>query len=157
MKQARHMAIKEVLTRVSVGSQEDLLKLLKKAGFDVTQATLSRDLKDLGVGRVNTADGVRYVLQTEAEEQKLRAFLGYEIEGIDSNESVIVVKTLPGRAQGVAGIIDGLHHPLVLGTIAGDNTIFVTPKSVKKIPDLIKVIRSLMSEQRNPIHTSSLH
>ncbi|MEX2191538.1 MAG: arginine repressor [Bacteroidota bacterium] len=157
MKQARHMAIKEVLTRVNVGSQEDLLKLLKKAGFDVTQATLSRDLKDLGVGRVNTADGVRYVLQTEAEEQKLRAFLGYEIEGIDSNESVIVVKTLPGRAQGVAGIIDGLHHPLVLGTIAGDNTIFVTPKSVKKIPDLIKVIRSLMSEQRNPIHTSSLH
>jgi transcriptional regulator of arginine metabolism len=157
MKHARHLAIKEILTRRNVGSQEDLLRLLKKAGFEVTQATLSRDLRDLGVGRVNTADGARYVLQTEIEEQKLRAFLGYEIEDIDSNESVIVVKTLPGRAQGVAGIIDGLHHPLVLGTIAGDNTIFITPKSVKKIPDLIRVIRSLMSEQRNPVNISSLH
>jgi len=157
MKQARYLAIKEILTHEIVGNQEDLLRLLKKAGFDVTQATLSRDLKELGVGRVNTSDGARYVLQTEIEEQKLRAFLGYEIEGIDSNESVIVVKTLPGRAQGVAGIIDGLHHPLVLGTIAGDNTIFVTPKSVKKIPDLIKVIRSLLSEQRNSIHHPSLH
>lgn len=157
MKHARHLAIKEILVRQIVGNQEDLLRLLKRAGFDVTQATLSRDLKDLGVGRVNTAEGVRYVLQTEIEEQKLRAFLGYEIEDIDSNESVIVVKTLPGRAQGVAGIIDGLHHPLVLGTIAGDNTIFITPKSVKKIPDLIKVIRSLMSEQRNSANISSLH
>lgn len=157
MKLARHLAIKEILARQNVGSQEDLLRYLKKAGFDVTQATLSRDLKDLGVGRVNSPEGARYVLQTEVEEQKLRAFLGYEIEDIDSNESVIVVKTLPGRAQGVAGIIDGLHHPLVLGTIAGDNTIFITPKSVKKIPDLIKVIRSLMSEQRNPVTISSPH
>ncbi len=157
MKQARHLAIKEILAREIVGNQEDLLRLLKRAGFDVTQATLSRDLKALGVGRVNTVDGVRYVPQTEVEEQKLRAFLGYEIEGIDSNESVIVVKTLPGRAQGVAGIIDGLRHPLVLGTIAGDNTIFITPKSVKKIPDLMKVIRSLMSEQQNSTHRPSLH
>ena len=152
MKHARLLAIKEILAHAIVGNQDELLRLLKKGGFAITQATLSRDLKDLGVGRVNTADGVRYVLQTEVEEQKLRAFLGYEIEEIDSNESVIVVKTLPGRAQGVAGIIDGLHHPLVLGTIAGDNTILVTPKSVKKIPDLIKVIRSLMSDQQNPIH-----
>jgi transcriptional regulator of arginine metabolism len=157
MKQARHLAIKEILAHKVVAGQEDLLVLLKKAGFEVTQATLSRDLKDLGVGRINTPGGARYVLQTQVEEQKLRAFLGYEIEEIDSNESVIVVKTLPGRAQGVAGIIDGLRHPLILGTIAGDNTIFVTPKSVKKIPDLIKVIRSLMSEQRNPIHQPSLH
>lgn len=149
------MAIKEILMGHPIGSQEDLLRSLRKAGFEVTQATLSRDLKELGVGRVNTSGGPRYVLQTEIEEQRLRAFLGYEIEGIDSNEAVIVVKTLPGRAQGVAGIIDGLHHPLVLGTIAGDNTIFVTPKSVKKIPDLIKVIRSLMTEQRPTTHPST--
>lgn len=150
------MVIKEILAREVVASQEDLQWLLKKAGFEVTQATLSRDLKDLGVARINTPEGLRYVLQTHAEEQKLRAFLGYEIEHIDSNESVIVVKTLPGRAGGVAGFIDGLHHPLILGTIAGDNTIFVTPKSVKRIPDLIKVIRSLMSEQRDSIHQPSL-
>lgn len=157
MKQARHLAIKQILAHKAVGTQEDLSKALRKAGFEVTQATLSRDLKELGVGRVNTTDGTRYVLQPEAEEQKLRAFLGFEIEGIDSNESVIVVKTLPGRAQGVAEIIDGLRHPLILGTIAGDNTIFITPTSVKKIPDLIRTIRSLLSEERSVPHPSHLN
>ena len=151
------MAIKQILTQGLVGTQEGLSKALKKAGFDVTQATLSRDLKELGVGRINTPEGTRYVLQPEAEEQKLRAFLGYEIEGIDSNESVIVIKTLPGRAQGVAEIIDGLHHPLILGTIAGDNTIFITPRSVRKIQELIKTIKSLLSEERSVPHPSSLN
>lgn len=154
MKQARQMAIKQILSHQVVGTQEDLSKALRKAGFQVTQATLSRDLRELGVGRVNTADGMRYVLQPEIEERKLRAFLGYEIEDIDSNESVVVIKTLPGRAQGVAEIIDGLHHPLILGTIAGDNTIFITPTSVKRIQELIKTIRSLLAEERSVSHPS---
>jgi transcriptional regulator of arginine metabolism len=157
MKQARHMAIKQILAHQVVGTQDDLSRALRKAGYEVTQATLSRDLKELGVGRVNTAGGMRYVLQPEAEEQKLRAFLGYEIEEIDSNESVVVVKTLPGRAQGVAEIIDGLRHPLILGTIAGDNTIFITPTSVKKIHELIKTIRSLLSEKRSVPHPPHLN
>lgn len=155
MKQARQLAIKQILAQQSIGTQEVLLKALKKAGFVVTQATLSRDLKELGVGRVNTSDGIHYVLQPEIEEQKLRAFVGFEIEAVSANESVIVIKTLPGRAQGVAEIIDGLHHPLILGTLAGDNTIFITPTSVRKIPELTKTIRSLLSEERAVIHTST--
>jgi len=148
MKQKRQLAIKEILSEKRIATQDELSQALKRAGFKVTQATLSRDLRELGVGRVNTPDGPRYVLQPENEERKLRAFLGYEIEGIRANEAVIVVKTLPGRAQGVAEIIDSLHHPLVLGTLAGDNTILVTPASVKKIPDVMRVIRSLMVERR---------
>jgi transcriptional regulator of arginine metabolism len=156
MKQKRQLAIKEILGQRIIATQEELAQALKKAGFAVTQATLSRDLRELGVGRVNAPEGPRYVLQPENEEQKMRAFLGYEIEGIRANESIIVVKTLPGRAQGVAEIIDSLHHPLVLGTLAGDNTILVTPASVKKIPDVMRVIRSLMSEQarRRPAASS---
>lgn len=148
MKQKRQLAIKEILSEKRIATQDELSQALKRAGFKVTQATLSRDLRELGVGRVNTPDGPRYVLQPENEERKLRAFLGYEIEGIRANEAVIVVKTLPGRAQGVAEIIDSLHHPLVLGTLAGDNTILVTPASVKKIPHVVRVIRSLMVERR---------
>lgn len=145
MKQQRHMAIKEILGNHAIATQEELSLALKKAGFEVTQATLSRDLRELGVGRVNTPQGQRYVLQPEHEEQRLRKFLGYEIEGVRANEALIVVKTLPGRAQGVAEIIDSLHHPLVLGTLAGDNTILVTPSSVKRIPDVVRILRSLMS------------
>ncbi|MBI4417414.1 MAG: arginine repressor [Ignavibacteriales bacterium] len=156
MKQKRQLAIKEILGQRIIATQEELAQALKKAGFAVTQATLSRDLRELGVGRVSVPEGPRYVLQPENEEQKMRAFLGYEIEGIRANESVVVVKTLPGRAQGVAEIIDNLRHPLVLGTLAGDNTILVTPASVKKIPDVMRVIRSLMSEQarRRPAASS---
>lgn len=147
-KQLRHLALKEIITRRRVGTQEELGKALRKAGFRVTQATLSRDLKELGVGRINTPDGMQYVLQTEKEEERLKAFVGYEVEGIDYNEAMIVVKTLPGRAQGVAEIIDGLHHAAILGTIAGDNTIFVTPTSTRKIQEVIKAIRSLMTETK---------
>ena len=147
-KQLRHLALKEIITHRHVGTQEDLGKALRKAGFHVTQATLSRDLKELGVGRISTPEGMQYVLQTEKEEERLKAFVGYEVEGIDHNEALIVVKTLPGRAQGVAEIIDGLHHASILGTLAGDNTIFVTPTSTRKIQEVIKAIRSLMTETK---------
>lgn len=147
-KQSRHLALKQIITHQQVGTQDDLGKALKKAGFQVTQATLSRDLKELGVGRMNTPLGMRYVLRAENEEERLKAFIGYEVEGIEHNEALIVVKTLPGRAQGVAEIIDGLHHPSILGTLAGDNTIFVTPTTSRKIQEIIKVLRSLMTETK---------
>jgi len=124
---------------------------LKKKGFSVTQATLSRDCKELGVARVNTADGVRYVLHTESEERRLKPFIGYEIESIDANESLIVIKTLPGRAQGVAEILDGLHHPSILGTLAGDNTIFITPASVGKVEEILKLLRRMTTEPQQQV------
>ncbi len=147
-KQSRHVAIKHIILHEHVETQDDLCKTLRKSGHAVTQATLSRDLKELGVGRVNTADGVRYVLHAEGEEQKLKSFVGYEIEDIAHNEAIIVIRTLPGRAQGVAGIIDGLHHPAILGTLAGDNTVFVTSTSVRKIPEVMKALKSMMSEEK---------
>ena len=148
IKQARHVAIKHIILHQHVETQNDLCRALRKAGHSVTQATLSRDLKELGVGRVNTSEGVRYVLHAESEEQKLKSFVGYEIEDIAHNEALIVIRTLPGRAQGVAEIIDGLHHPAILGTLAGDNTIFVTPTSARRISEVIKALRSLMSEEK---------
>jgi transcriptional regulator of arginine metabolism len=147
-KQARHISIREIITHRLIASQEDLCKALKSAGFDVTQATLSRDMKELGIARVNSPDGARYVLHVESEERRLQSFIGYEIQHIESNESLIVIKTLPGRAQGVAEIIDSMRIPDILGTIAGDNTIFITPKSVRKIPGLIKSFHQLLTETK---------
>lgn len=144
----RHLAIKQIISHGLVGSQEELSKALRKLGHHATQATLSRDLKELGIARVNTPEGLRYMLHPETEERKMRPFVGYEVEQIDANESVIVVKTLPGRAQGVAEIIDSVHIPGILGTLAGDNTIFITPTSVKKIPDVIRALKTMMKEEK---------
>jgi transcriptional regulator of arginine metabolism len=147
-KQNRHFTIKHIITHQAIASQDELCQALRKAGFDVTQATLSRDMKELGIARVNTPDGVRYVLHVESEERRLTSFIGYEIESIDANESIVVIKTLPGRAQGVAEIVDNMHHPAILGTIAGDNTIFVSPSTVARIDEVLRLLRGLMAEKR---------
>jgi len=147
-KQNRQFTIKQIITHQVISSQDELCHALEKAGFTVTQATLSRDMKELAIARVNTAAGHRYILHVESEERRLTSMIGYEIESIDSNESMIVIKTLPGRAQGVAEIIDSVRHPAVLGTLAGDNTIFVTPSSVTKIPEIHKLLKNLMTQKK---------
>jgi transcriptional regulator of arginine metabolism len=147
-KQNRQFTIKQIITHQVISSQDELCQALEKAGFAVTQATLSRDMKELGIARVNTAAGHRYILHVESEERRLTSMIGYEIESIDSNENMIVIKTLPGRAQGVAEIIDSVRHPAILGTLAGDNTIFVTPSSVAKIPEIHKLLKNLMTQKK---------
>jgi transcriptional regulator of arginine metabolism len=144
----RQIAIKQIVSEQPIGSQEELCDALHKSGFEITQATLSRDLKELGVVRVNTPEGLRYVLNPLNEERRLQSFIGYEVEQISANESLVVVKTLPGRAQGVAEIIDSLHNPLILGTLAGDNTIFITPTSVGNMDELVRVLRRLTMEDK---------
>ncbi len=147
-KQQRQFAIKQIITHQVISSQDELCQALEKAGVTVTQATLSRDMKELGIARVHSAERVRYVLDIESEERRLVPLIGYEIESIDANESMIVIKTLPGMAQGVAEIIDSMHHPAILGTLAGDNTIFVTPDSVTKINEVLKLLKNLMTEKQ---------
>ena len=147
-KQRRHFAIKQIITQQVISNQDELCQALEKAGFSVTQATLSRDMKELGIARVHSADRVRYVLNIESEERRLMPLIGYEIERIDSNETMIVIKTLPGRAQGVAEIIDSMHHPAILGTLAGDNTIFITPASVAKIDETLDLVKGFMTSKK---------
>lgn len=147
-KQSRHFAIKEIITQKHVSSQGELCQELRKAGYEVTQATLSRDLRELGTVRVHTEGGARYILLKEEQERKLGSFIGYEVESISCNESLIVIKTLSGFASGVAEFIDSLHHPDILGTIAGDNTIFITPVSVRKTHALMKYIKKILVEQK---------
>jgi len=149
----RHFAIKEIIAQKPVSSQEELCEELRKAGFEVTQATLSRDLRELGIIRVHAEGRARYALHKEEQERKLGSFIGYEVESISSNESMIVIKTLSGFASGVAEFIDSLHHPDILGTIAGDNTIFITPVSIKKTESLLKFIKDvIISKQEVSTH-----
>jgi transcriptional regulator of arginine metabolism len=144
-KQSRQFTIRQIISHEAISNQDDLVRALGRAGIDVTQATLSRDLAEMGVARVSTSDGPKYVLGPEGEDRRIRALLSYEVTSIDHNESLIVVKTLTGRAQGVAELVDSLKHPAILATLAGDNTILVVPRSVAAIGELVGTLREFIT------------
>ena len=144
-KTKRQFTIREIVTRQQVSSHEDLQRLLKKAGYAVNQATLSRDLVEMGISRATTTNGPRYVIQEPGEDTRVRSLLSYEVRAINHNEAMVVIKTLAGRAQGVAELIDSMDSPFILGTIAGDNTIFIAPRAVKDLNRLVKELRGFIT------------
>lgn len=146
-KVSRHFLIKEIITHKTIASQEDLAAELLKRGMEVTQATLSRDLQELNVARTHSMNGMQYTLPRDTEERQIKTLVGYEIINIDANETNVVIRTLPGRAGGVASFLDSLRNSHILGTIAGDDTIMIIPSSTKKIPIILKFIKSLMTEK----------
>ncbi len=146
-KHARQFAIREIISSMIVQSQDDLRIALKKRGFSTTQATLSRDMKELGVSRVMTGDKGRYVLAgNAAEAQILRPIVGSQVLSIKANESVIVVKTLPGCASAVGEFIDVDQHPGIIGTIAGDNTLLIIPQSRRQTHKVVEFLRTKLIE-----------
>lgn len=146
-KTARQFLIKEIISGKQIGSQEELVNELKRRGEAVNQATLSRDLQEMGISRINTPAGSRYTLAApEGEQRRTRTLLSYEVQSISANESMVVVRTLPGRAQGVAEMIDSLNLQGALATLAGDNTIFIAPVSIKKISTIVKELKEFIAQ-----------
>lgn len=146
MKQARQFAIKEIIGARRISSQDDLRRELRKHGWKVTQATLSRDLKELGMGKVATGETLQYVLQPAGEAQILQPLIGAQVLAVDANECLIIVRTLPGSASVVAEYIDSLHHEEILGTLAGDNVLIVIPQSGGRIRALVKYLKQKFIE-----------
>ncbi|MFC5713308.1 transcriptional regulator AhrC/ArgR [Thalassorhabdus alkalitolerans] len=125
----RHIKIREIITNNEIETQDELVDRLKNAGFNVTQATVSRDIKELHLVKVPTADG-RYKYSLPADQrfnplQKLRRALVDSFVSIDHAENMIVMKTLPGNADAIGILIDNLDWPEVMGTICGDDTILL--------------------------------
>jgi transcriptional regulator of arginine metabolism len=144
-KRDRQAVILELVQARPVSSQEELRRLLTGRGWEVTQATLSRDLRDLGVARVTTDDGVRYVVP-EALTDNSRPALDATAQFLDSIDGVgelIVVRTLPGGAQPVAEAIDAAEWPEVLGTIGGENTILVVCRSGEARVEVMRRLREV--------------
>jgi transcriptional regulator of arginine metabolism len=121
----RREAISHLLRTRRIGTQEELLSALAEAGLEATQATLSRDLARLGARRVSRPDGGTFY-EVPAEGDPLGALRGL-VSSVAANASMVVIRTLPGSANAVARAIDVAQVPEVLGTIAGDDTIFVAP------------------------------
>lgn len=142
--QKRHLLIKSLITSQEIYNQTQLVKLLKQKGIKVTQATLSRDLTELGVVRIPTLGGLIYKLGSEGGDGAIKNRIAEEIVSIESNECVVLVKTFLGRAQGVAVFIDKQNEPEILGTIAGDDTIIVVPKTIKNIKKVIEQLKTIL-------------
>ena len=124
--EARRQAMARILTERRIGTQQALLAALRRQGFHATQATLSRDLARLGARRVSRPDGAWYEVDGGAASQRAAALRGLVL-GLDSNGSLAVIRTAVGAASAVARAIDDARLAEVLGTIAGDDTIFVAP------------------------------
>ncbi|PTM58540.1 transcriptional regulator AhrC/ArgR [Desmospora activa] len=142
MKAQRHIKIREIVTQNEIETQEDLVSSLKNAGYNVTQATVSRDIKELRLVKVPTNHGgYKYSLPADNRFnplQKLKRMLMDSFVGIEQSENLIVMRTMPGNAHAIAVLIDNLDWSDVLGTIAGDDTILIICRDREKTPQVVE-------------------
>ena len=149
-KAARQEAIRRIIRTHAVSTQEELGQLLAREGIDVTQATLSRDLAQLGAMRVSRPEGGTVYGLEDAPPPSGEARLlelGEMILSVDDNELLVVVRTRPGSAPLVASAIDQARLPESLGTIAGDDTIFVAPARGKSTRTVSKKLKALFGKE----------
>ena len=148
MKTNRQAMIIAIIKEQVIGTQEELGDALKNKGVLVTQATLSRDIKELGLIKVPTVEGYyRYSLPQDRTPGDLvrRAQRMSEdaVVSIDTAENIIVIKTMSGTAQGVAAAFDDLEWPEVIGSVAGDNTIMVVIRSKEQVAEVLNRLHQL--------------
>ena len=133
MKKNRHDKIIELINSHEVETQEQLASLLKEAGYDVTQATVSRDIRQMKLTKQVTPDGRQKYVYTTADPEvmhdKYVSVIKAGYVSMDVAGNLLVIRTVSGMAMAVAAAIDALDMPEIIGCIAGDDTIFVAMKS----------------------------
>ena len=148
MKGNRQKKILEIISRYHIETQDDLIERLLMEGFSVTQATVSRDIRELQLNKVMTGKGsYRYVAPKKEEMvagMKINAALVDSIINVDYAQNLVVVHTLPGLAQAVAAGIDNLNLAEVLGSVAGDDTILVAARNETAAKNISERIHVLM-------------
>ena len=132
-KRDRHEAILSLVDARAIASQEELRQALAEQGWHVTQATLSRDLRELGVVRAPTTVGARYLLPqmlgSDDGKPSLEALLPKLFDDVDGVSELLVLHTLPGGAQPIAEAIDAQGWSEIIGTIGGENTVLIVCRS----------------------------
>ncbi len=151
MKSARHALILELIDKYDIETQDDLALKLKEQGVSVTQATVSRDIKELRLIKVLSDNGAyKYATVGKAEsglKNKFRQIFSQAVISITLAGNLVIIKTLSGTAGGASEAIDSFKWDEIAGTLAGDNTIFVAVKDVKTAPDLIKRFHSMLKQE----------
>jgi len=147
VKALRHANIKEIIENSVIETQEDLAEALSEQSIRVTQATVSRDIKELMLIKVPVGEGrYRYAFPVENStaflQPRMERIFQDSVIGMDYSANIVVIKTLPGTAQAVAAAIDNTKWPDIIGTVAGDDNILVV---VKPIDAVARVMAKLLA------------
>lgn len=149
MKLERHSKIVELIGKYQIETQEELSEYLQKAGYHVTQATISRDIRELKLTKVQADNGrQRYmVMQSQgAFSDKYIRILKDGYSSMDMAQNILIIKTVSGMAMAVAAALDALHFHEIVGCIAGDDTIMCAVRSVDDTILVMDKIRKLVAE-----------
>ena len=150
MKSQRQAKILEIVSNTNVETQEQLLQLLQDAGFTSTQATISRDIKELRIVKELTSLGTyRYTTSSrelpETFSTRLNTIFRECVTGFDYAQNIVVIHTLPGLAGAAASAVDAMNMNLILGTLAGDDTVIVIMRDTNAAAAFCGEIKNLMS------------
>ncbi len=148
MKNRRHKMIREIIENNNIETQFQLTDELEKRGFHVTQATVSRDVKELGLVKILTGDNTfKYSfpagLPTGNIYERAKRMMRDNVLKMVPSDNLLVVRTLPGAAQGVASCIDNLAWQEIIGSVAGDDTILLVVKNKECCKDLLLRLQEL--------------
>lgn len=148
MKSVRQVAILDIIDKQCIETQEDLAEALRARGIQVTQATVSRDIKELRLLKVLSADGsYKYATADKAENgmnDRFIRMLAESLLSVAASGNLVVVKTLSGSANMAAEALDSMHWPEILGSLAGDNTILLVVREGDEAPAVVARIKDLM-------------
>lgn len=150
MKKLRQKKIIELVETYDVETQEELADYLKQAGYQVTQATVSRDIRELKLSKLPAGGGrQKYIFVKQEEAQPGDKYIRVLREGfvsMDMAQNILVIKTVSGMAMAVAAAIDTMRLKEIVGTIAGDDTIMMAVRTVEETKVLMEKIRSMLKE-----------
>jgi len=146
-KKDRHSLIKQMITEEKLGTQKEIQDRLEACDVFVTQTTLSRDLRELGLTKVKKNDVVYYVLANETEKIDLVEFLSHHLEGVARAEFTLVLHTKLGEASVLANVVDSNKDGWILGTVAGANTLLVICKDQHAAKVMEERLLELMEER----------
>lgn len=149
MKGHRQLKIREIITNNEIETQEELVEMLRESGLHVTQATVSRDIKELQLIKVPRDDGgYKYSLPADQRynpTQRLKRALSDHFISMDTAENLVVMKCLPGTANTIGALLDNLGWKEIVGTICGDDTILLICKTKQQGKTVIDQIYGLLS------------
>ena len=146
-KNARQELILKLIRERDISTQDDLTKLVREAGFEATQATCSRDIKELGIIKITLPNkSTKYAVLDRTGDVapgRLLAVFSNSLVSVRAAMNILVIKTLPGMAQSAASALDSMHLEECVGTIAGDDTIFAACPGIEEAKALLTTIQDM--------------
>ncbi len=149
MKESRQAEIIHIITEMEIETQEQLLEELSRRGFQTTQATISRDMKQLHISKVLSERGIYYYAasdgrEAEDREERLRKIFRQCVVSFDFAQNIVVINTMPGLASAAAAALDGMDRPDMMGSLAGDDTAILIMRTTEAAEGFCQDIHTML-------------